>query len=160
MYWRRRGKAILKVVKNLPIFYASVESPYFAPPTRRCHDEKTARGEAAYYLFPEEQPAIDMQRLTGNVSPVGAAQETHHRGDLIGPALAAERDLALHAAPVRTASRRAAHRVDRARRDTIGGDIVRRQLHRQTADEAFKASLRRVDVNPSARARVMRNAAE
>src|SRR5947209_8467535 len=68
-------------------------------------------------LLPEKQAAVDVDRLAGDVAPLGSGQKAHHRCDLLGPALPPGRNLAAHAAPVRTAGRGAAHRVDRAGRD-------------------------------------------
>src|SRR2546430_1152754 len=84
-------------------------------------------------LLPEEQAAVDVDGLAGDVASLGPDQKAHHRRDLLGSALATRRDLAAHAAPMRTAGRGSAHRVDRAGRDAIGGGVMRRPLARGAA---------------------------
>src|SRR4051794_17352980 len=46
----------------------------------------------------QEQAAVDVDRLPGDVASFRSGQESHHRGDLLGPALPPERDAACDAA--------------------------------------------------------------
>ena len=98
-----------------------------------------------------------MNRLARDVPRIGAAQEAHQPGDLLGRSPAADR---WRPAGMMCGFRAGARRLDHPRRDTVDRDAMRREVMGRRAGQPGEARLGRNDVRAGGGAGMRREAAD